>query len=240
MWWGGTEIQQLYVAQDRCGICHVDGTCSWIDGQPDAERLARALREGASQRRWGRVRPRLRVWLSGFHARPFLLEAVEGIDGHAELQALANSRVAEATGLDQACRLWLHKSSTVGEVMAVAMPEALLELLRTVARQSGMKLLSARPWWAGALDEVLASRAGSRLFVAEEHDACTLLAAEGGAWTVADTSFPVAGSLQVDDLIRRLTVGMSATHDQVARVSVAPQAGCGARLWPALVAGSLV
>lgn len=238
MWWGGTEIQQLYVARGRCGLRQSDGSCQWLDGPLNVEGLTLALREGGASRRLGRPRNGLRVWLSGFHARPFLMAKVDGVTSHVELQALARAQVAEATGLDEACRLWLQEPPAAGDTLVVAMPEALLAALQSAVHQSGMKLRSVRPWWAGALDEQLERGESPCIFVAEEHDAYTLLATEEGAWTVAETSLPAADPLQVDDWVRRLAVGMSAAVDQVARVKAVPQSIGGAGFWPALATGS--
>lgn len=219
---------QLYVAQDRCGWVDPSGGSHWdLDGDFD-KRLERCIEDAAKawpRRAWRRTR--VQVWGAGGLCRPFLLGPVAGLKGVDEIRSFARSQVANATGWDEPCEVRLEGDITKGVVLATAIPTSVHAQIETLIRSAKLRLVSLRPWWAGALDEALATQPAPELLVIEEPDGLTLLAGRDGAWSLAEVFSPKPAADEPERTVRRLAAG----------VAIPPDASTWLRLNPATLEG---
>lgn len=241
MSWAGTEVQQLYLAKDRCGVLDRTGTCHWYEGSDLPALLEQGL--GAVARRPGRLFPRrasaVQVWLSGALIRPFLMGPVTGIKGQREAISLAQAQVAEATGFAMPCEVRLDGSVERETAVVTAIPaQTRLQIEQTV-RRAGFRLKALRPWWAGVIEQALAEQADLELLAVEDTESLVVMTASGDLWTAADTHTPAPGAEQTHNMIRRLAMGSAIEPIRVARYNLGAEAAAISRLWPApqLVSG---
>lgn len=158
-------------------------------------------RLGSEGRRWWR--PRVRVWLSGALARPFVLGPVAGLRGLDDSLALARSTVQESTGLCEPVALWLDGNPARRSVLAVAVDARLLDGVVVAAREHRVRIAALRPWWSWAQRELLRSDPSANFVFIEEADAATLLVARGPAWRTAMTYDPAPSSIDVEAILER-------------------------------------
>jgi len=156
---------------------------------------------GTGNRSWRR--PRIRIWLSGSLARPFVVGPVAGLRGEADSLALARSLVQERTGLTEPVSVWLDGSPARRAVLAVASEARLIEGLTAASRQYKVKIVSMRPWWTWAQQDLLRAHPSTNLLFVEDTDAATLLVAQGAGWRNAMTYDPVPSPDDVEALLER-------------------------------------
>jgi hypothetical protein len=151
----------------------------------------------------GWARPRVRVWLSGALARPFVLAPVDGLKGKVEAQAMAVARAQEVTGLEPGCDVCLDSVPKSAPALSVATPSELrLEIVGT-AKALRVNIESLRPWWAGALGKVLVGDSGLEFFAAQDTEAVTVLVAKENVWLSANTYTPNPNGAQLEALVTR-------------------------------------
>jgi hypothetical protein len=172
----------------------------------------------AQQRGW--LRPRVRVWLSGALARPFVMAQVAGLKGRPEAMALAAATASGATGLEPepAPEIWLDGLPLTGPVVSVAMPRNLHQSVLDAAIASRVKLESLRPWWSAALSDALMQERDIELFAAQDTEAVTVLVAKDNAWLAADTYTPSPAGAQLEALVTRRLFASGVGPDAARRV----------------------
>jgi len=246
VWWDGASVTcELYL--DREG-------CSWTDEQAELcaspalssqlvsaewwkETLSRLPRSRMLLRG---LRPTVKVWLSGFWARPFVLELPSGLKS-SEWSIVAAARAAAEVGFDVNCSVKVQSPQGVGagsgsRGLAVAVPLGLLTALMEGAKSAGVRLKSIRPWWAGALDEVLQDGKPLELFSAADTDSVVLLVGSSDSWMLATTSSPRPFDQDLERWYRRQSLSLDsaalqptvARHVEVCFGDPAPKRG----LWP--------
>jgi hypothetical protein len=250
VWWAGSNRTcQLYV--ERTG-------CRWLDPQGAVRHVAGSEAQLVRADWWSEMfsqlpkrsglpllrRPVLKVWLSGYWARPFVLDLPAGVKPR-EWAAVAAARAGAATGLDGPCQVVVQSpgsgvDATGLRVLAVAVPQGLLAAQRDGARASGVTLESIRPWWAGALDEVLRGDSALNVFSAVDADAVVMLVSSSNGWSLATTCSPPPAGDAMERWFKRQSLGLpsdargssAARHVEAITTAPAPRSG----LWPVLSA----
>jgi hypothetical protein len=151
----------------------------------------------------GWAQPRVRVWLSGALARPFVLTPVAGLKGKVEARAMALAMAQEATGLEPGCDVCLDSVPKSAPALSVVTPSELRLEIAGIAKALRVNIESLRPWWAGALGEALASDARLELFAAQDTEAVTVLVAKENVWLSANTYTPNPNGVQLEALVTR-------------------------------------
>jgi hypothetical protein len=205
---GSDKTKVLDVLLGRHAALCAGGEPSAASGATPGDLLLAALRSAtASTTRQRRSQRHLvRLWISGFAARPFLLAPVAGVKRWAEWQTLAQAAAAQHTGLAAPCQVWFSEAPGAHPVLAVATPSALVAECEHAARQAGCALLQVRPWWSAALNHALAMQfqnlpAGApRTVAALDADSLTVLcgpasSVASGAPSAAPPPFALAHTL---------------------------------------------
>lgn len=246
MWSAGSNRTcQLYV--ERTG-------CRWLDQQGAVREVAGSEAQLVQADWWGDAfsqlpkrgglpllrRSVLKVWLSGFWARPFVLDLPTGVKSQ-EWAAVAAARAGAATGLDDQCQVEVQSpgsgvDATSSRVLAVAVPQGLLAAQRDGARASGVTLESIRPWWAGALDVALRDDSALNVFSAVDADAVVMLVSSSHGWSLATTCSPPPAGEAMERWFKRQSLGLpsdardssAARHVEATTTAPAPRSG----LWP--------
>lgn len=205
MLWAGSEPSQIYLGQTRVGV--------WSTASADAG--VRWLPVGSAQEGWARgiellrqdgqpKRQRVKVWLSGALARPFVFEPVQGLRRWSEALQVAAGLAPDATGLGGPCEVWLDDWAPSRSCIAVAVDRGLRELIESSARTEKLRLTAIRPWWTEALREVIRAEAWTTgLLAVEEVDALTVLSGDGGVLAAASCYSPRPDSAQTEALLTR-------------------------------------
>jgi hypothetical protein len=202
VWSAGSERVDVYLACGRIGVRGGAEPQAWkVFDAPigDFQRLAgevAAIVQG---------RKKVRLWLSGELARPFLFGPVAGLHRWAEVERVLEAAAPEASGLDGPCRVWIDGDPTRQACVAVAVPVALVEALAAAKREKRLAAVSVRPWWSAALNAVLASEPAAQLVVVDDHDALTVLQGGAGQYQGASTGWPHPGG-QLDQWLARQQV----------------------------------
>ena len=235
MSWAGSEPWDLYLGVDACGLARAaykpGNTPAWQMHTDVEQSIVSAVKEiRARHGRWRR--PRVRVWLSGALARPFVVEAVAGLKSLVEAQALAAAMASDATGLEGECEVWLSALPRNDRALAVAMTLPLHQAIVSAARQARVTLACIRPWWARALNETLAQSPDVELFAAEDSDAMVVIGAQGHAWSVAAAYAPKPAPRQHESLISRRVLAQGIAPSSIARVRMQPSVMSGIGAWP--------
>ncbi len=220
MLWGGEVVdayvgtQQMVLWRGRQGL----GAYAVEEALPN---LAAGLKgAGISPRRWQRTR--LRVWLSGALARPFVVLPVGGLRNWREALAAAAAKAADETGWAEPAAVWLDSLPRQHPALGVAAAAPTVEALKRTAGRAGVRLLSIRPWWALALDEVRASGEDFDLLAAEDTDALVLLSAGGEQWREAAAYAPAPVAEQAEAVVQRraMAQGVGVERMRRARLSM--------------------
>jgi hypothetical protein len=216
----GTEPIDVYVGVAAC----------WVAGnaeQPQAiefSELAAALKnlnqDIKATRRERKLyrRPKLRIWLSGGFARPFLIGPVAGLRRWSETVALASAAASDATGLTEPCRVVLEDWPGEQAALATAVPLAILDHIGQHTRQAGLAIQSMRPWWCRRLDQLSPTGADDAIAI-EDGDALTMLRGQAGGFVLARTYAPRPPADQLEPIVARtaLSEGINADDMRVAR-----------------------
>jgi hypothetical protein len=168
-----------------------------------------------------RRRPHVRLWVSGALARPWLVPPVAGMQHRREAYEVAQSLVADATGLDTPCVLWLAAWTAGRRCAAVAMEQPTLEVIESAARQSGVHVDGIRPWWSAALEQALRSRDhplqlptahtpdSLQWLAVDDLESVTVLGGPPGEIVYANTYMPGMDSAALGATLARLRVSYS-------------------------------
>lgn len=217
MWWGGSEVINIYLGSTRVGLQGPARPEQWsagLSGEQVWEALVELLEPACQPRRWYARKPSVSVWLSGAWARPFLLSPVPGLKTWTEAMSVAQSMVAEQAGLTVPSVVWLDAWKVEQACMAVAAEEQVLDRLHALAAEQGWSPRSVRPWWAAALNAAVAGQHKPALLsVEEEGESLTLLAGAEGAWSVVKSVVPVPE--QAAAMVQRAMLNAGVGADQV-------------------------
>lgn len=176
MWWVGSERLTIYlgtssVAVQRNGAAETE----WQQIDAAASGFEQAVQAFARQRRSKRS-CLLDIQLSGALARPFVLDAVQGLRNLREATELATSIAPDSTGLQGPCVVWLDDWMPARQCIAVAMDSSLRDQLEASAALGGLRVDAMRPWWSLAIDAARSKLDESpRLLAIEDTDSLTVL-----------------------------------------------------------------
>lgn len=187
MWWDGSRVVDIYLASGRIGVSDPAESPAWkVFGNAIAD-MQLLTGEVAST---VQVRTKVKVWLSGELARPFMFGPVAGLQRWAEVERVLEAAAPEATGLDVPCKVWVDGDLTRRACIAVAVPAALVDALAAAKREGRLAVVSVRPWWSAALNAMLASQPGAELVMIDDRDALTVLHGSAGLYMTATTGWP--------------------------------------------------
>ncbi|HEY4080822.1 MAG TPA: hypothetical protein VGM81_09005 [Burkholderiaceae bacterium] len=168
---------------------------------------------------------KMRIWLSGGLARPFLFNAPDGAS-EADLRRIAAALASEQTGLEGDCEVWVEKSGKGGSRMAVAMQVATHQaLLKRFGASKRQTLLSMRPWWADVLRASLRERQDLQGIAVQDCDALTMLTGQGDRFDSAQTMSPVFDQPTADAALMRRLLSMDIDAAAVRRARLVVEAG---------------
>lgn len=219
MWWGAEPVD-VYVGLDTCWVAgnaehplggefgELPAALASLQTHAEAARRGRKLHRGS----------KLRVWLSGGSARPFLVGPVAGLRRWHEAMALASATAPDATGLTEPCRVVLEDWPGEQAVLATAVPVATLEHIRHQIRQAGLAIQSIRPWWCRPLEQLSAQSAYDAIVI-EDSDALTMLREQAGRFVLARSYAPRPPADQLEPIVARtvLSEGINADDMRVVR-----------------------
>lgn len=226
MWWDRSKPAEVYLADHRVGMALAPSTAPrWFDTADLDESLQRLAVWLASEEAAGVGK--LRAWLSGSLARPYLVPAASGARNPREAHALAAAMAPDATGVSGDLRVWLDRWRADRPTPAVAIAETVWQRLHaSVAaahdlrrdasngrRRPTLTVASVRPWWNLPVDRLLqdsrrdASRIGWSLV---EGDGLLHGVIDGGQVVEIDFDRPGAHDASGDMLRRRLQANWGA------------------------------
>lgn len=232
MWWAGSRVWDIYLGGQCGAVAHGTAPVVWRQhSSPEAGLSDLLASPGLPARTW--PRPRLRLWLSGALARPFVFEAPEGLRNAAEMLALAQARAEQASGLMQPCEVRLSEPSVGRLRLAVALNRGVYQALLAAASKAKVQLVSVAPWWACAQQAALREQPELQALTVIDTDAVTLLAAEQDHWTAAQCFVPALPGGQLHALVARFVLSSSASksHSVVLRLDAA-SADSASSAWP--------
>lgn len=215
MWSGGSEFD-VYVGTRAIAVSR--GVERVLAQQVDSVDAALgALRQWVHE---GTERARLRTWLSGGLARPFIVPEIAGVKGNIERQQVARSLAPQHTGLGGDCAVWIDAGSRV----AVAVQETTLERLLALCADAprAHRIASIRPWWSEALRWKLAEEPETTALAAQDCDSLTVLAGRGGGFEVATTLSPVADAETAEAALARQMLSADIAEDRLRLARLRP------------------
>lgn len=186
MWWAGSESVDAFLGASTLGVVSGTEDPRWADvgsAVDGANLLMKQLGERRASS--GGRKQRVRIWLSGSLARPFLLPVTPGLRSASDALKVAESLCHEQTGLAAECRVWLDDWVDGKACLAVAVEQALVEAVETQARQASVAIRSMRPWWALTLAEVLKMPSVPAMLAVDDGEALTIVGGEGEEFSVA-------------------------------------------------------
>jgi hypothetical protein len=231
VWSAASEGWSLYLGAAEAAVTGPDGDVA----QSSHSRLEDAIAWGVAHIAGARShwrRPRVRVWLSGALARPFLCGPVAGLARWAEAQALATAAAGAGTGLERPCEVQLEGWPGSTSVLAVAVEAATLRALEAAAREAGVVLRSVRPWWASALHAACTQPAAPRLLAVTEADCMTVIGGTDGGFELARSVVPKPAEDDAAHLLARLTLTQGIASEQVAMAACELDVGDDIAAWP--------
>lgn len=231
MWWDGfkarTEVLDIYLGTRRVMCLPSPSRIKDVEGRaPESVAvesfeealhvIGRLIPAGDS----GKMRIKLRIWLSGGLARPFLLNVPAKIID-VEALRIAESMASAQTGLVRSCKVWVEKPNKSGQRVAVAVHADQLQAIldRVAGSNPGqgaprrkLQLLSIRPWWAEVLGEGVRHKKELQGIAVQDCDSLTVLTGKhhqaktnSKLVETAQTLSPVADQATADAaLMRRL------------------------------------
>lgn len=218
MWSAGSSLAHVYVGHSIAGVSRTvagaDADRAWM---PCASALqgwqlaAEMLSSGNGLRR-----PRIRLWLSGGLARPFLFGPVEGLTRWAEAVEVAANLAPDSTGMAGPCLVWLDAWQAGHACVAVAMQQQLRDGIESVAKRHRLRLAGLRPWWAAVLDSAVeSSEQACRLLAVDEPDSLTILSGSEAALDSASSHVPAPAPEFLRSALTRRTLAEGIGADQV-------------------------
>jgi len=200
----GGSFCHLFVGERQCGF--------WAGGAAapvwDAAANLEVLLLASAPKRTGWLRPpKVKIWLSGQLARPFLFGPVQGLKSDAEAREIARAKVRDSTSLEKALDVRIDGDPRREPAVATVVSNETVKRVQRLVAGVGLRSVSIRPWWAAATVLPTAS-ADATLLAVHDGESLTLLAEGGGRWMSVD-SYPVGD--QMDEsrtLIRRRALGL--------------------------------
>lgn len=162
-------------------------------------------------------RGRLRVWLSGALARPFLVGPIAGLRRRREALEAARA-VAGALAGSGALEVVLEGWPGQKAALAIASPSATMVELGALCVRLRLRTAFIRPWWCRVLEAMPQATQVTAVAI-EDGDALTILRDSGSEWLTARTYHPKPATDQLAQAISRLALseGIAAEEIVVAR-----------------------
>lgn len=166
----------------------------------------------------GLRRRSVRVWLSGALARPFVWGPVQGLARWREAELAAQAAAPEATGLVGPCAVSLDEWSGSVPALVVAVERRVVTTIADAAKETGVRIVSMRPWWAYALEQQ--AREAAESIVVRDTDALTVLAVSDDVWRLAHSYVPRPSEEQTPSLLDRLFLSANLEGGSVQHVAL--------------------
>jgi hypothetical protein len=224
VWWGAEPVD-VYVGLDGCWVSGSGAEQGRAVAFADLARALRSVQQRVEAARRGRRlyrRARLRIWLSGGLARPFVVGPVAGLRRWHEAVALASAAAADATGLAEPCRVVLESWPGEQAALAVAAPAPTLQDIEQETQRLRLPVQSIRPWWC-ALLERSPSQLSAQALAIEDRDALTILRERAGQFVLARTYAPKPSADQVAPIIARTALAEGIEAGDIKLLSADPQ-----------------
>jgi hypothetical protein len=225
------STRHLFWGERQCGVWFGGGAEPVWGSAADIEALLSA--SAPSGRKW--LRPvKLKIWLSGLLAKPFLFGPIEGLREDSEAFKIAQAKAHEATGLAGPCDVRIEGVPGREAAIATVASGAVLKRLQGLSGGAGLSTVSIRPWWAAATVLPL-GESDTTLLAVHDGESLTLLAERGRQWIAAD-NYPATD--RVDEpqraLIRRRAMGLRIATTRLVLLSRDGTGGQGGGLpcWP--------
>jgi len=184
------------------------GESGWNASQPSSLAL-----HGATGGK--RLRPTLCLYVGSALCKFMVLDLPPTLRNDRERRVAALAQMQHQLGLEAgAWEVSLDALEVGGKFLACAIPRALAERLRTLSKESGLRLVSVRPYfaavWNAQVASLVANEAQTQALLAIESDAFTSLVAKDGK-VVAISAMPHHSETGlVEREIKRLTFSMGA------------------------------
>ncbi len=225
MWLAGSERMDIFLGTSVLGMCSLDKPARWFDVSNPIEGWDRVQQEIDSMRGKRKTRVRVRVWLSGSLARPFMLPVMPGLTRAQDAHKVAQTMCAEATGLTGSCRVWLDAWVKEQECLAVAMEQSLVDAIEASADNKGkgkakFVLEGLRPWWSEVLRASLHLEDRSlrpSLLAIDDGEALTVLGGGEQGFTTA-VGYGRATPDQIESIVSRAMLVGERTSEQTVLV----------------------
>lgn len=235
MWSVGSDKIDVYLGATAVGMAHGGRLIGWtMDGDLwSAVAGWSELVRPTGWRRWSR--PRVRVWLSGGLAPPFLVTPPEGLTSWFELERIARAQAARtgsaATSFPMPMVLGetdaapskvpvVHVESWPGPgaALCVACNALLIDLVYGVLG-ARFSVHSIRPWWALALAAARGFATSS--FVARDADSLVFLACDDtGGWRAAERIATTNGEAEARGALLRKLVYLDEDPSRLVEASL--------------------
>lgn len=201
MWSVGSEPVDVYLGANEGAVAMAGAPAAWCREADVAAAATRAMGEARAKRgRQGWSRPRVRVWLSGALARPFVWGPVQGLVRWREVELAAGAAASQANGLTGPCAVSLDEWRCNSAALVVAMEQDVRAAIIGAAKAAGLRVTSLRPWWARVVEQ----HANAPVLTVRDTDALTVLAARDAAWQLAHSYVPQPRVEQTQALLDRL------------------------------------
>lgn len=214
MWWAGSEVQ-VYVTPGRAAV-RLPGEAAPLSLEAgDASQAITAAFE-AVKAHSSKAR-RVRLWLAGSLARPFMLAAVAGLRDRAEALNMAQAQAPQQTGLNTPCEVWLDAWQPERDCLAVAVEGSLLALATGEADRCGLRLCAISPAWNAVLTQALSESPPPLLAIQEMGSLILLQVTDQG---VTRASFANPPAERVASHVQRSAIGWAVPPEEVVRADI--------------------
>jgi hypothetical protein len=160
---------------------------------------------------------RLRLWLGGALARPFMLAAVAGVRDRSEALSMAQALAPQHTGLGAPCQVWLDEWRPERDCLAVAVERPLLDLITAQANLHQIRLCAISPSWNAVLTQTLVNHTSALLAVHEKAALTLLKVSDQGA---VRAGFANPSVDRVDAHVQRTAIGWAASLEEVVQAEI--------------------
>jgi hypothetical protein len=137
---------------------------------------------------------KVKIWLSGEFARPFVLPVNVGLRSCNESQLLAKAHAVDATGLHGPCAVWLNNWRAGQPCLAVAVTQEIVDTTCKMMTVAELRLCGIEPAWNRVLSQCLLDKQAitpTGLLAIQEQDALTMMVLEDGQVIEAQSVSPL-------------------------------------------------
>lgn len=140
---------EVYLGTTLLGVRRTQGETMWCE-RDDANSLQDQLVSMLAQD--SPDTGRMRVWMSGALARPFVIHSESGAQSYKERQMIGEVLARQSGAFAGDPQVWIEPFRYHSSGLCVATDSSLLQQLHDTARATGLSLGSVRPAWNPVLD----------------------------------------------------------------------------------------